>query len=283
MPAYYENLVFDDSLPVKAFLHTDPAWKIKDVMSHWHNSIELCYVVKGDPGKTRINGQEYQLTANKFFVIGPNVIHSFNAVVDPRNEILTLLLPLNWLFDQIDDFNQIHFEIGPLDLTNPKFSSLQRSLAKITEYKRAKHPDIQEQVQTISALHFVAAFVLKEMSRFQENDSGSLKLGSPLMIQSVMSEIQNNYQENITVAQLSQENHISEAHLIRIFKKYVGISPKSYLVQTRLTKATQLLRQTDQPIHEIAEQTGFGSNKNFFVLFRKHFEMTPNEYRHQNS
>ncbi|WP_125770276.1 AraC family transcriptional regulator [Companilactobacillus furfuricola] len=283
MPAYYENVIFDDSLPVKVFLHTDPAWKIKDVMSHWHNSIELCYVVKGEPGKTRINGQEFQLTAHEFFVIGPNVIHSFNAVVDPRNEILTLLLPLNWLFDQIDDFNQIHFEIGPLDLTDPKFSSLQLGLEKIVEYKRAKKPDIQEQVQTISALHYVAAFVLKEMSRFQEKDSGSLKLGSPLMIQSIMSQMQNNYSENITVAQLSQEHHISEAHLIRIFKKYVGVSPKSYLVQTRLTKAAQLLRQTDQPIHEIAEGTGFGSNKNFFVLFRKHFEMTPNEYRHQNS
>ncbi|WP_125709597.1 AraC family transcriptional regulator [Companilactobacillus zhongbaensis] len=283
MPAYYENLVFDDSLPVKAFLHTDPSWKVKDVMSHWHNSIELCYVVKGEPGRTRINGQEYQLTAGEFFVIGPNVIHSFKAVVDPRNEILTLLLPLNWLFDQIDDFNQIHFEIGPLDLTEPKFALLEKSLAKITEYKRAEKPDIQNQVQTISALHYVAAFVLQKMSRFQENDSGSLKLGSPLMIQSVMSEIQNNFSKNITIAQFSQENHISEAHLIRIFKKFVGVSPKNYLVQTRLTKATQLLRQTDLPIHEIAEQTGFGSNKNFFVLFRKHFEMTPNDYRHQNS
>lgn len=283
MSAFHENLIFNDKLPVKVILHTDPVWKRKLVGSHWHNSIELCYIVNGAPGKCRINGQSYVLKPHQFFVIGPNMIHSFDAVVNVKNEILTLLLPLNWLSDQIDNFNKIHFKVGPLDLTRRKYVNVENCMREIVKYKHDTDPNLQEQVDTICALHYLAAFVLNAMSQIHEDGTNNLELGSPMMIQEIMLKIQSDFAENITVSQLSEEYHLSETHLIRLFKKYVGVSPKNYLVSIRLNEASKLLRQTTKPIHEIVDETGFGSNKNFFVLFHKHFQMTPSEYRNDKS
>lgn len=279
MTAYHENLTFDDNLPVKVILHTDPNWKKKDVLSHWHNSIELTYIVDGDPGTAIINGDSYTLKEHQLYVIGPNVIHSFDTTLTYQDEILTLLIPLNWLSDKLDYYNQVHFDVGPIDLNLPKYQHLLNSMQAIVAYKRKNKNGVAEQLDTVSALHYMASFVLTQRTFVGKQD---LELSSPIIIQEIMQKIQNEYQTNITIEQLSEDNHVSVAHLIRLFKKYVGVSPKNYLIQTRLSAATKLLKDTDNSIETIAEQTGFGSTKNFFVLFRKRYRVTPSEYRQNN-
>lgn len=279
LDAFHENVIFNQDLPVKVFLHTDITWRRKLVLSHWHNSIEICFIVKGHPGTSIINGKSYDLAPHHLYVIGPNIIHSFDTIVTNKKEILTILIPLNWLSNQIDYFNHVHFKVGPLDLDDPAYKSLRKAMDQIVAYKREKTVDTILQLNTIGSLHYLAAFVLTETSSIVPDPSSSVELSAPLMIQSVMQKIQQQYQENLTIEQLSEENHVSEAYLIRVFKKYVGYSPKSYWIQTRLNQAKILLTQTAKTINEIAEETGFGSTKNFFVLFKKHFQMTPKEYR----
>ena len=47
----------------------------------------------------------------------------------------------------------------------------------------------------------------------------------------------------------------------------------------RLNKATEFLAQTDVPISEIAERTGFGNSNYFYTVFKRHYAVTPSEYR----
>jgi AraC-like DNA-binding protein len=283
MAAFHENLIFDDKLPVKVILHSNPGWRKKVALSHWHNSIEICYVIDGHPGTGRINGESFELEADNAYVIGPNVIHSFDSIITRKDEVLTLLIPLEWLTDQINDFNEIQFDIGPIDVKAEKNRIFYEALNNVLEYKRSTKIGLEQQVTAVAALHYIAAFVLTQNSSVRLSPANALELGSPLMIQQMMSKMQNNYQDNLTISELSAENHISEAHLIRVFKKYVGVSPKSYLIQIRLAEAARMLRQTESSIEEISSDTGFGSPKNFFVLFRKKYQMTPKEYRQKNT
>lgn len=282
MAAYHENLIFDNQLPVKIILHTDVNWKKRTVLSHWHNSIEVCYIVKGQPGDARINGQKYHLQPHQLYLIGPNIIHSFDTVVTQQAEILTLLIPLTWLSDQFDYFNKAIFQVGPVNVDHPGHKLLEKQLQTIIDYKRSKNPSANSKLQTVGALHYIAYLILGKMIDEKTEQSNDLELGSPLLIQQLMSKIQHDYQHNLMISQLSEDNHISETHLIRIFKKYVGVSPKNYLIQIRFDEAKQLLHQTSMSVEEIAQKTGFGSAKNFFVLFHKRFDKIPNEYRHKN-
>ena len=58
-----------------------------------------------------------------------------------------------------------------------------------------------------------------------------------------------------------------------------GSSISAYLRRLRLNKATEFLAQTDVPISEIAERTGFGNSNYFYTVFKRHYAVTPSEYR----
>ncbi|MFW1812960.1 helix-turn-helix transcriptional regulator, partial [Acinetobacter ursingii] len=64
---------------------------------------------------------------------------------------------------------------------------------------------------------------------------------------------------------------------LRQFKKYVGLPPHAWLVQARLQKARQLLKQGDQ-IAMVAQQCGFSDQSHFNRHFKKAMGVTPTQY-----
>ena len=70
------------------------------------------------------------------------------------------------------------------------------------------------------------------------------------------------------VSRLASVSHVSEAHFARSFKQAFGVPPHRYLLTRRIERATALLRDTDQPITDIAFQTGWESLGTFGRTFR---------------
>ena len=85
--------------------------------------------------------------------------------------------------------------------------------------------------------------------------------------------------QNIGLAELAQLLDISQFHFSRLFKQSVGISPYQYLLQQRIERAKQLLKQTDQPITDIALLCGFNSHSHLSKRFRQATGLTPRAYR----
>ena len=74
--------------------------------------------------------------------------------------------------------------------------------------------------------------------------------------------------EEWPVSRLAEVSAISEAHFARSFKQAFGVPPHRYLLTRRIERAMTLLRETDQPITDIAFQTGWGSLGTFGRTFR---------------
>jgi transcriptional regulator GlxA family with amidase domain len=70
------------------------------------------------------------------------------------------------------------------------------------------------------------------------------------------------------VQRLAQVSGVSQAHFARSFKQAFGVPPHRYLLTRRIERAMALLRDTDQPIIEIAFQTGWESLGTFGRTFR---------------
>ena len=94
--------------------------------------------------------------------------------------------------------------------------------------------------------------------------------------------IDDNYSENIDLANIADEAFFSKFHFIRQFKKIYGKTPHQYLTVVRIEKATQLLR-TGIPVSEVCWAVGFESLSSFSGLFRRIVGLTPSAYslRHQ--
>jgi transcriptional regulator GlxA family with amidase domain len=70
------------------------------------------------------------------------------------------------------------------------------------------------------------------------------------------------------VQRLAKVSNVSQAHFARSFKEAFGVPPHRYLLTRRIERATALLRETDQPITDIAFQTGWASLGTFGRIFR---------------
>ena len=83
--------------------------------------------------------------------------------------------------------------------------------------------------------------------------------------------------------EISQKHGQTFHHFRHLFKSLAGLPPQQFLLQCRLQLAATMLIGSTDPIKQIAENTGFGSNIYFYRLFKRHFKITPLEYRREFS
>lgn len=93
--------------------------------------------------------------------------------------------------------------------------------------------------------------------------------------------IKYNYSRELNIKQLADSLFLNSAYFSRLFKKRTGMSPKKYILQTRMTRAKELLSTTDCSIKEISVTVGYGDPLYFSKLFYKTERITPSGYRQQ--
>src|SRR5215470_6348292 len=85
--------------------------------------------------------------------------------------------------------------------------------------------------------------------------------------------------EEIRLDVLAAMAGMSKTHFIRAFRAATTQTPYAYVIGQRLARATQALRSDDQSVTRIAAEAGFTSASCFSNVFRRHFGVSPLEYR----
>ncbi len=97
--------------------------------------------------------------------------------------------------------------------------------------------------------------------------------------QTLLNIMQNQNFPSYTVNDLCEKLGYSRMQLNRIFKTHFNKTPHEYLTDYKLRYAKSLLRSTDMKILDIAMSTGHSTVSQFQLNFKKHFGMTPGQYR----
>ncbi len=84
---------------------------------------------------------------------------------------------------------------------------------------------------------------------------------------------------DLSIEELASEMAVSVSSFYGKIKSITGSSPVEFVRTYRLKKAAQLLKTTTLNVTEISEKCGFGTQKYFSNSFKKHFGITPLEYR----
>ncbi len=112
----------------------------------------------------------------------------------------------------------------------------------------------------------------------------SLQQGASFgIIDLILDYIEKNYGD-ISLTNLSISNHfgISEVYLRKLFAKYLGITPKQYILDTRISRAKQLLSEGLLKILEVSEECGFSNQYHFCRIFKEKTGLTPTNYAKEN-
>ncbi len=83
----------------------------------------------------------------------------------------------------------------------------------------------------------------------------------------------------LSISDISGYLHMSASHVCTMFKKATDDTINNYLTEFRLNKAKQYLRETLFTVAEISAKVGYSDSSYFGRIFRKHFGMTPNDFR----
>lgn len=86
-------------------------------------------------------------------------------------------------------------------------------------------------------------------------------------------------EEPFDLESFAAERNISRFHLLREFKKWVGLPPHRFQIQNRIRKARKMILHDSLPLTEVALAAGFYDQSHFIRCFRKFAGMTPSEFR----
>ena len=85
--------------------------------------------------------------------------------------------------------------------------------------------------------------------------------------------------QNLSEPALAAMCHMSVSNLRRLFNLAAGISPKAFIVRSRMAYAEHLLRRTDLTVLEVSLRVGYGEISGFNRIFLRHFGLSPGKYR----
>ena len=90
--------------------------------------------------------------------------------------------------------------------------------------------------------------------------------------------IDTHYSSKLDLDVLANERFLSKYHLLRVFKKYYGQTPRQYLIETRIQKSKEYLIQGIS-VTETCFAVGFESLGSFSTLFKNRTGRSPSKFQ----
>jgi AraC family transcriptional regulator len=98
-------------------------------------------------------------------------------------------------------------------------------------------------------------------------------------ISAALRHVEANVDEQLSIAELAHAAAMSPYHFLRTFRALVGMTPRQFILHTRMKRAAVSLRRTHENISAIAFAAGFGDLSTFNRRFHRIFGLSPSAYR----
>lgn len=252
-------------------------------MWHWHPEIEITYVQKGTMCY-KVNHMVYHLKEGDIVFNNSGALHSGTM----ENQKDCAYIPVTFDSRLIYGFFQstvnskyvdpiIQDSMLPaicIDQSEPWHKPFRKYLLRIIDLDEKK-PDFYELDITIclqSMWRLLLEHITYEPQASREN---SLEYDR---IKKILSYIEENYQNKITLNDIAGHIHLCESECTRLFKRHMNTTLFAFLQEYRIERSLEFL-QDDQPVSAVADKAGFSDPNYYSKVFAKIKGCSPREYR----
>ncbi|MBO9606061.1 MAG: helix-turn-helix domain-containing protein [Paenibacillaceae bacterium] len=245
---------------------------------HRHSFFEICYVLGGE-GEYTDDGVEFELRQGVQFCSRPGITHQIRtkkgltllyAAFEPDEATTEEGLLEAWR--ELADKGRVL----AADSGGTASALLWESLL-LREDDRGNLPDAA--VATTAC-----ALLLSILALFGERErraaSGQRQDGA--LLRRAKLYVRDNLSEPLSLGDVAAYLNVSERHLSRLFGAGIRESFTDYIRGERVRQAAKLLLETDLPIKEVAEATGFSSVHYFTRTFARDMAMPPGQFRRKH-
>ena len=267
----YINYPFD--LPIKiSYLN------IKNYPTHWHNSIEIIYVLKGSL-HIKIDTDSFTLNEREVEIINSDESHEIQGMDD--NKVLIFNIDPFFFEKYYKDINNIFFYTNSNDdedQNGPEYEELKTILSQmLCEYVQ-KLEDYDEEIEE---LLITLLYHLVNNFHYLTHEKEELKEKTDQLARyhRISKYIYNNYNNNITLQEIAKKEFLSPHYLSHEIKYATGYSFTDLINLTRIEESIKLLLDSDMSISEISDEIGFSHVRYFNKNFKYYYGCTPLQYR----
>ena len=217
--------------------------------------------------------QEYQIKSGQGFMIFPRQITTY--IADQH-------LPWEYVWVEFDGLRAKEIvELAGLSLDNPVYRAHSKELREEMKKEMLYMAEHGEE----SPFHLIGHLYL--FIDYMSRSSVSMRLSSEgrvrdFYIKEALTYIEQNFQNDISVEGIAKSCGLNRSYFGRIFKDAIGKSPKEFIMDYRMVKATELLKLTDLTIGDIGNAVGYPNQLHFSRAFKHTYGMSPREWRNKN-
>lgn len=189
---------------------------------------------------------------------------------------------------KIVDLQKLKINVRFLSLIANYIISVENELVlqkEIVKKNRLLHKKERETLRLEKELKDLTISVLdfKKREKETDEDTEDLKQTHEHIVLRAQLFIKSNFNNNITLEDVANAVYLSPNYFSTIFKEISGYNFSSYLTQTRVDAAKDLLKKTSLPIKEIVSRVGFEDYNYFNKVFKSIVKVPPGQYRKTNS
>jgi len=162
----------------------------------------------------------------------------------------------------------------------PRFSSPiihDKSLARMLLRLHHKFTNNGEVLDPLEASEYQVNCLGPLVERYGDTPAVEYRDPGPAAVRRSVELLRDDPTRKVTFAELAAQVGSSPYHLIRAFRKHVGLTPHAYLKQLRITRAQRLLRE-GLSIADAALTAGFSDQAHLTREFRRSLGLTPGRY-----
>ena len=230
----------------------------------------LIYCIDGK-GCIYVNGTQYELGPNTYFIIPKNTPHRYTSdEINPWS-----IYWVHFMGDNSDRIYERFLQNDKLQVqTIPYDENRIKSFELIYSIVEHSFSETEMEVMNINLLHFVSSFIYYKEANPTIYNTDSISNSILFMKQ--------NINEKFGIEELASQQNISVSHYSRSFKQKTGSSPINYFNQLKIQKACQFLYFTDRSIKEICAELGFDDQYYFSRLFKNIIGSSPSQYKRRH-
>ena len=257
--------------------HQQPPWEFPE-MSYQQHTILVGQNTSDLTIDRTIVAQRrvFQVTDGEIAVIPANTPHKCNCIADLDYDFIVLLLTPFYLANiahEAVDCDRVEL-IPHFVKPDPLIHGIALALKSELKLQQQANQLYIDSLNTSLSIHLIKNYSTFEQSLREYKDGLS-----KYKLRQVIEYINSHIAREIKLTELAEMLDMSKYYFLRLFKQSMGITPHQYVIQQRMEKAKQLLKQGKLSIAQVATECGFSNQSHFAKVFHKNIGMTPRVYR----
>lgn len=182
---------------------------------------------------------------------------------------------LNERFPKVDLKDQWHIEHSVFHLINNQ--DLAENINRIIRIGIKEHSKEKDVLAGLALKELLIRLMQTQARQLIELNCGQLATTNRFAY--VINYIRENIREKVDISTLHEKACMSRASFFRKFKETIGVSPGDYILQERISRAKEYLKNPYVSITEVCYMAGFQDLNNFIRTFRKMTGLTPKAFQ----